>query len=198
VSWSADGQLLLTRNDNMPNCLWVWAVADLGLRCLLVQKDPVRSARWSPANELTVATGSPRFYVWSPSEGPTWHDIPLQAGSFDVLRIRCVGWVALGRRTFCIQDLQWLFEQAVVPVIDPLLSTGTARTAKCWPSSAQITSASVPSHTRKAAITICRPLCFAVSFPCAPLVFLRCARPARSKSKAPNSRYDAYPCVILP
>jgi hypothetical protein len=118
LAWSGQGggrgggRFLLARNDAMPQVVWVWDVYALGLAGILVFADPVRSAQWSPPSpppsppSLCVATGGPRFYVWSlagEEEGgegvgegvagvippPAWFDLPVgESGNFDVTRVR--------------------------------------------------------------------------------------------------------------
>lgn len=83
AAWSHDAALLLTRNDNMPNALWVrtatattrarrcsanarrslaavqvWDTATLELKALLLHDDPVKSAKWEPGqHRLAICTG---------------------------------------------------------------------------------------------------------------------------------------------
>jgi WD40 repeat protein len=69
--WSSDGRFLATRNDNMPNLLWIWDVAvGSGLHSVILMNSPIRCVRWSPSEHLLVlATGGPAVYFWSPGNG---------------------------------------------------------------------------------------------------------------------------------
>jgi hypothetical protein len=54
--------------DSVPNMLWVWDAVKMSLVALLVQKHPIKSARWHPAQtRLALCTGSRVVYLWSPS-----------------------------------------------------------------------------------------------------------------------------------
>lgn len=79
-------RLQATRNDNMPTIMWIWDTASLGLRDMLVQLEPVRSAKWASQDDvLAFCTGNGRVYFWSPA-GPSWVDVPLE--DFQVLGMR--------------------------------------------------------------------------------------------------------------
>ena len=77
LAWSADSQYFFTKNDNMPNALWVWDVVRLELLALLLQKDPIRSAAWDPIYpRIALCTGSSQLYLWTPA-GACCVQIPL-------------------------------------------------------------------------------------------------------------------------
>jgi hypothetical protein len=47
--------------------LWVWDAVKMSLVALLVQKQPIRAARWHPTQtRLALCTGSRVVYLWSP------------------------------------------------------------------------------------------------------------------------------------
>eukprot|EP00041_Stephanoeca_diplocostata_P018395 m.384745 g.384745 ORF g.384745 m.384745 type:complete len:126 (+) comp20999_c0_seq4:215-592(+) len=55
-----------TRNDNMPNAVWVWDVAKLQQAALVLHMSGVLS--WHPSRPLlAIATGSGCVYFWSPN-----------------------------------------------------------------------------------------------------------------------------------
>jgi WD40 repeat protein len=86
LSWSADCRYLLSRNDNMPNTLWIWRMDKLKLAAVVGQINMVRSARWSPtANVLAVCTGNAKLYLWS-AKGVSWIDVPTE--EFEVKGLR--------------------------------------------------------------------------------------------------------------
>ncbi|XP_024393514.1 uncharacterized protein [Physcomitrium patens] len=77
LAWSADSQYFFTKNDNMPNALWIWDVVRLELLALLLQKDPIRSAAWDPIYpRIAVCTGTSQLYLWTPT-GACCVQIPL-------------------------------------------------------------------------------------------------------------------------
>ena len=62
----------------MPTVLWIWDTAGLGLRDVLVQLEPIRSAKWSSQGTvLAFCTGTSRVYLWS-TAGPSWIDVPIE------------------------------------------------------------------------------------------------------------------------
>ena len=70
LKWARSGKFLATRNDNMPTTLWVWDSASTGLLAAVSTLQPLRSARWSPAEQLLAfATASSSAYFWSPGVG---------------------------------------------------------------------------------------------------------------------------------
>jgi len=77
LAWSADGQYICTRNDNMPTALWIWDVSHLELAALLLQKDPIRSVAWDPIHpRIALCTGTSQLYMWTPAGACCVH-IPL-------------------------------------------------------------------------------------------------------------------------
>ena len=68
VSFSSDSAFIATKNDNMPNTVWVWDIIQLKLVVLLVQSCPVYDFQWDPCqSRLAVSTGSNKLYLWSPA-----------------------------------------------------------------------------------------------------------------------------------
>ncbi len=88
VLFSSDCRYMATRNDNMPNAVWIWDVAKLHLAVLLLQLGPVKEFQWDPLQtRLAICTGNSRLYLWSP------------AG--------CVSVCVPGESSFTIQKLVW-------------------------------------------------------------------------------------------
>lgn len=57
VTWSYDGKYVATKNDNTPNCVWIWDISTLSLSVILIHFDPVKSIDWSSqSNHLVIAT----------------------------------------------------------------------------------------------------------------------------------------------
>lgn len=68
VAFSQDNRYLATKNDNMPNALWLWDVSKLCLSALLLQTSSVRAFQWDPKQpRLAVCTGNNKLYLWSPA-----------------------------------------------------------------------------------------------------------------------------------
>ncbi|KAL0217988.1 hypothetical protein RCL1_008836 [Eukaryota sp. TZLM3-RCL] len=79
IEFSQDCTFVATRNDNMPNCLWIWSVDLLKLVSVLVFKSSVRCFRWSPLfNRLAVVTGTFNLFFWD-GEGASAVNIPVAA-----------------------------------------------------------------------------------------------------------------------
>lgn len=68
LAFSADSYFLATRNDNVPNTVWVWDIQKLRLLVVLEQLAPVRSFLWDPQQpRLAICTGGSKVYLWSPA-----------------------------------------------------------------------------------------------------------------------------------
>ena len=68
IAFSPDSRYIASRNDNMPQAVWVWSVPGLKLSVLLLQASPVREFKWDPTqSRLVVCTANNRLYLWSPA-----------------------------------------------------------------------------------------------------------------------------------
>ncbi|XP_047277617.1 WD repeat-containing protein WRAP73 isoform X3 [Homo sapiens] len=68
LAFSPDSYFLATRNDNIPNAVWVWDIQKLRLFAVLEQLSPVRAFQWDPQQpRLAICTGGSRLYLWSPA-----------------------------------------------------------------------------------------------------------------------------------
>uniref|UniRef100_A0A4W3HCS8 WD repeat containing, antisense to TP73 n=2 Tax=Callorhinchus milii TaxID=7868 RepID=A0A4W3HCS8_CALMI len=86
LAFSPDNRFLATRNDNMPNTVWIWDVQKLSQFVVLEQVSAVRSFQWDPCRaRLAICTGSNKVYLWSPS-GCLSVQVPIE-GSFQVLSL---------------------------------------------------------------------------------------------------------------
>lgn len=86
LAFSPDNYFLATRNDNVPNAVWVWDVQKLRLFVVLEQLSPVRSFQWDPQQpRLAICTGSSKVYLWSPA-GCVSVQVPGE-GDFPVLSL---------------------------------------------------------------------------------------------------------------
>ncbi|CAG8588720.1 12576_t:CDS:10 [Acaulospora morrowiae] len=64
--FNANGSLIVTLNDNMPNCLWIWDVNHLNLIALIIQLNSVKNFYWNPveADKLVICCGNEFVYFW--------------------------------------------------------------------------------------------------------------------------------------
>lgn len=86
LAFSADSYFLATRNDSVPNAVWVWDMQKLRLFVVLEQLAPVRSFLWGPQQpRLAICTGSGKVYLWSPA-GCVSVQVPGE-GDFPVLSL---------------------------------------------------------------------------------------------------------------
>ncbi|KAB1268169.1 WD repeat-containing protein WRAP73 [Camelus dromedarius] len=109
LAFSPDNYFLATRNDNIPNAVWVWDVQKLRLFAVLEQLSAVRAFQWDPRQpRLAVCTGGSKVYLWSPA-GCVSVQVPGE-GDFQVLSL-C--WhlsgdslALLGKDHFCLCFLE--------------------------------------------------------------------------------------------
>lgn len=84
MGWSFDGQFLATRNDNMPNTVWIWEMQTLSLKVILQHLQQIKYFSWSPTtNDLAICTGIGKIYFWS-NEGASICDVPFEGRNFNV------------------------------------------------------------------------------------------------------------------
>ncbi|XP_072043725.1 WD repeat-containing protein WRAP73-like [Amphiura filiformis] len=83
LSFSPDNRYMVSKNDNMPNALWIWDVQKLSQAVLLLQVGNIKSAQWDPHQpRLAMCTSSNKLYLWSPT-GCVSVEVPAEA-SFQV------------------------------------------------------------------------------------------------------------------
>lgn len=105
VAFSSDCRYMATKNDNMPNAVWIWDVAKLHLAVLLLQSNSVREFHWDPVQtRLAICTGNPRLYLWSPA-GCVSVSVPAET-SFTVQKLvwhpEGTALALLGGSHFCV------------------------------------------------------------------------------------------------
>ncbi|KAJ2851234.1 hypothetical protein IWW36_001255 [Coemansia brasiliensis] len=77
AQFNAEGTLLATVCDSMPNCLWVWRVADMRLITVIQTLKPLRRVQWSPVEPaLVFCTGVATVYLWRQNRGCHLFEIP--------------------------------------------------------------------------------------------------------------------------
>ncbi|XP_039612031.1 WD repeat-containing protein WRAP73 isoform X1 [Polypterus senegalus] len=86
MAFSSNSRYLATKNDNMPNNVWIWDVQKLKLFVVLEHVAAVRCFQWDPCQpRLALCTGKNKVYMWSPS-GCACVQVPI-AGHFQVLSL---------------------------------------------------------------------------------------------------------------
>jgi WD40 repeat protein len=86
ILFSPDSRYVATKNDSMPNAVWVWDMAHLQLCVVLLQTGPVREIQWDPTQpRLAVCTSNNKLYLWSPA-GCVSVTVPI-AANFTVQRL---------------------------------------------------------------------------------------------------------------
>ncbi|XP_062821694.1 WD repeat-containing protein WRAP73 isoform X2 [Anolis carolinensis] len=83
LAFSCDNCFLATRNDKIPNAVWIWDVQKMKLFVILEQLCPVQLFQWDPRQaRLAVCSGNNRVYLWSPA-GCVSVQVPMD-GDFQV------------------------------------------------------------------------------------------------------------------
>ncbi|KAJ1950371.1 WD repeat-containing protein wrap73 [Linderina pennispora] len=108
AAFSADGVFLATRDETMPNCVWVWRTDRMRCVAVVQMQLAVREFRWSPVESvLAVVTGSSSVYLWKDAKGCMVCEVP--AANALALGIR---WnpngdslAVLSRGLFCLAQL---------------------------------------------------------------------------------------------
>lgn len=68
VTFSTDNKYMATKNDCMPNAVWIWDMIKMKLTSIVVQANPVRSFHWDYSEtRLGIVTGTNKLYMWSPA-----------------------------------------------------------------------------------------------------------------------------------
>lgn len=69
ISWSCDSQFFATKNDNIPNVIWIWQVSNLSLYSIAVHNKSVKTFSWSPKEMiLSILTENNKVYLLSLSD----------------------------------------------------------------------------------------------------------------------------------
>uniref|UniRef100_K7F8R3 WD repeat containing, antisense to TP73 n=1 Tax=Pelodiscus sinensis TaxID=13735 RepID=K7F8R3_PELSI len=86
LAFSPDNCFLATKNDNIPNAIWIWDVQKLKLFVVLEQLYAVQFFQWDPCQpRLAICTGNSKVYLWSPA-GCVSVQVPME-GDFQVLSL---------------------------------------------------------------------------------------------------------------
>ncbi|KAJ1898232.1 WD repeat-containing protein wrap73 [Kickxella alabastrina] len=85
LEFNADGTLLVSVCDGMPNSLWIWRIRDMRLVAVIQTRGVLRACRWSPVESvLGFVTGSASVYLWREGEGCHLFEVPVTAAGVGV------------------------------------------------------------------------------------------------------------------
>lgn len=88
IQFSHDNKYMFTRNDSMPNILWIWDLIKFRLTNVLIQTMAIKCVCWDPKqSRLAICTNNNKIYMWSP-QGCISVEVPCEA-------------------TFLIQSIKW-------------------------------------------------------------------------------------------
>lgn len=115
--WSSDGRFLASTDPESARCLWIWLAIKGQLSALLVQLEPIATVCWRPSRVvdsdvsgedkggeelssdcsasplLTFCTGTAKVYFWSPDDGVSWSQMPVDtSGQHAIQTITGLKW----------------------------------------------------------------------------------------------------------
>ncbi|XP_021273114.1 WD repeat-containing protein WRAP73 isoform X2 [Numida meleagris] len=86
LAFSPDNCFLATKNDNIPNAVWIWDIQKLKLFVVLEQLCAIQCFQWDPRQpRLAVCTGNSKVYLWSPA-GCMSVQVPTE-GDFQIVSL---------------------------------------------------------------------------------------------------------------
>ncbi|TPX40671.1 hypothetical protein CcCBS67573_g10611 [Chytriomyces confervae] len=68
--FSCTGRYLASKNENMPNVLWIWDLTTLSQVALIQQLSAIRSVAWNPVRPgvCAISCGNNYVYLWAADE----------------------------------------------------------------------------------------------------------------------------------
>ncbi|KAF9957954.1 WD repeat-containing protein wrap73 [Mortierella alpina] len=114
VGWcdfNSDGTLFASRNDNMPNVLWIWSMKELKPVVIIQQQSPIKVIRWDPSSPSRIVwcSGTSRVYSWKYSDtehGGIVEAIEVPAEGFEASSLKWCpdgrGLLLLDRDMYCL------------------------------------------------------------------------------------------------
>lgn len=104
--WSFDSAFIATKNDNMPNVIWIWQISNLSLYSIAVQIKPVKHFSWSPKEHiLIILTENNKVYVLTLTDGSV---CPIVTDNNLNLSLNKVIWASDGK-SYIIGDKSYMF-----------------------------------------------------------------------------------------
>ena len=109
IQFSCDNRFMFTRNDSMPNILWIWDMSKFKLTNVLIQTMAIRHVCWDSRQcRLALCTNNNKVYMWSP-QGCISVEAPCEA----TFLITALKWnpdgnslILIGKDQFCVTYLQ--------------------------------------------------------------------------------------------
>ncbi|XP_032094703.1 WD repeat-containing protein WRAP73 [Thamnophis elegans] len=109
LAFSSDNSFLASKNDSLPNTVWIWDVQKMKLCVVLEHLGPIQHFQWDPKeSRLALCTGNAKIYLWS-AAGCTSVQIPME-GDF---KVTSFSWhpsgdslVLLSKDNFCLCYLE--------------------------------------------------------------------------------------------
>jgi len=116
IQFSCDNRFMFTRNDSMPNILWIWDLEKFKLTYVLIQIMAIKCVKWDPRQaRLALCTNNNKIYMWSP-QGCISVEAPCEA----TFLIQSIKWapdgnslILIGKDQFCVTYLQTATEASV-------------------------------------------------------------------------------------
>ncbi len=109
IQFSCDNRFMYSRNDSMPNILWIWDMNKFKLTNVLIQTQSIKHVSWDPRQcRLALCTQNNKIYMWSP-QGCISVEAPCEA-TFLIMTLK---WnidgnslILIGKDQFCVTYLQ--------------------------------------------------------------------------------------------
>ncbi|KAI9202344.1 quinon protein alcohol dehydrogenase-like superfamily [Polychytrium aggregatum] len=88
LEFNCTGNYMVTRNDNMSQCLWIWDLVGLRQVALITQLLPIKSIKWNPVypDQLAWCCGNGFLYLWG-GETMGCEAIEIPAVNFQVVSL---------------------------------------------------------------------------------------------------------------
>ncbi|KAF8930322.1 WD repeat-containing protein wrap73 [Dissophora ornata] len=114
VGWcdfNCEGTLLASRNDNMPNALWIWSMLELKPVVIIQQQSPIKICRWDPGSPSRIVwcCGSGYIYSWQASlevYGGVIEAVEVPGEGFEVSSLKWCpdgkGLLLMDKEMFCV------------------------------------------------------------------------------------------------
>lgn len=84
IEVSHNNTFIATKNENNPNCVWIWDLNTLALNTILIQKHEVTAIQWCPKMlTLNISAGDGKLYIWT-LKGASICNVPVNKENFTV------------------------------------------------------------------------------------------------------------------
>jgi hypothetical protein len=78
ILYNCDGNLMLTKNENQPNVIYIRDLKQLKLIAIVQQLDTIKSIKWNPVNpdQLCFCCSTGLIYIWERDIGCDAIEVP--------------------------------------------------------------------------------------------------------------------------